>query len=111
MKLITEKIEGITIISSLPNVLDATNTMDFKEKVTNIIEKEYNVVLDMDDVRFIDSSGCGTLITCLRRVKNNGGDLKVCNVQKQVRTVFELVRMHKIIDIFNTKNEAIRSFQ
>ncbi|HON38502.1 MAG: STAS domain-containing protein [Desulfomonilia bacterium] len=110
MKLLTENIDGIVVISSLPKVLDASNAMEFKEGVFKIIEQSSQAVFDMSAVQFIDSAGCGSLITTLRRLKEAGGTLKLCDVPKQVRSVLELVRMHKIIDIYNTREEALRSF-
>ncbi len=110
MKFVVEDIDGITIISSLPKVLDASNAMDFKTDISRILDESTRVIFDMHNVKFIDSAGCGALIISLRRLKGSGGTLKLYDVQKQVRSVFELVRMHKVIDIFNTRQEAILSF-
>ncbi len=110
MKFTVENLDGITIISSLPKALDASNAMDFKADIGRILEESSRVIFDMSDLKFIDSAGCGALITSLRRVKGSGGILKLYDVQKQVRSVFELVRMHKVIDIFNTRQEALNSF-
>jgi len=40
-----------------------------------------------------------------------GGDLKLCSMSKQVQALFELVRMHRIFDIYNSKEDAVRAFQ
>jgi anti-sigma B factor antagonist len=105
-----ENIEGITVVSNLPNILDASNAIEFKTDISRVLDDNNQVVFDMCTLQFIDSAGCGALITSLRHVKNSGGALKLYNVQNQVRSVFELVRMHKIIDIFNTRQEALDSF-
>lgn len=110
MKFTVEDLDGIKVVSSLPKVLDASNAMDFKADMNRIIDECSRVVFDMSNVKFIDSAGCGALITSLRRLKGSGGSLKLYDVQKQVRSVFELVRMHKVIDIFNTRQEALDSF-
>jgi anti-sigma B factor antagonist len=110
VKFTTEEIEGIKIITSLPKVLDANSAMEFKSEMGRLIEGCTRMIIDMEHVKFIDSAGCGALITVLRQLKGSGGDLKLYNVDKQVRLVFELVRMHKIVDIFNTQQEAILSF-
>jgi anti-sigma B factor antagonist len=110
VKFTVEETNGIKIISSMPKVLDANNAGDFKADMGRILEGSAKVVFDMSNVNFIDSAGCGALITVLRQLRNSNGILKLYNVQNQVRLVFELVRMHKIIDIFNTQQEAILSF-
>jgi anti-sigma B factor antagonist len=68
-------------------------------------------VIDLSRLRFVDSSGLGAFISCLRKLNAKGGDLKLCGMSKQVRAVFELVRMHRIFDIFGTREEALRAFQ
>ncbi|MBN2298976.1 MAG: STAS domain-containing protein [Deltaproteobacteria bacterium] len=110
MKFNTEDIDGIFIISDLPKILDASNAIEFKTDIAKILENRPKVVIDMSTVAFIDSAGCGAMIATLRMLKGMGGALKIFAVQKQVRSVFELVRMHKIIDILNTREEAVDSF-
>jgi anti-sigma B factor antagonist len=65
----------------------------------------------MQHVQFVDSAGIGAIISCLKTLSANGGDLKLCNVAKPVRGLFELVRLHRLLDILNTKEEAVRAFQ
>ena len=110
MKFNTQDIDGVFLISDLPKILDAGNAMEFKAAMAELLENRDKVVIDMSTVSFIDSAGCGAMIATLRALKGMGGTLKVFAVQKQVRSVFELVRMHKIIEILNTKEEAIDSF-
>ena len=110
MELSTEKIGEITVVSVLTEVLDASNTEEFKKGFASIAEKNQNILLELSRVNFVDSSGCGSLLSCLRKVKSSGGELKVCGVQEAVRTLFELVRMDRIIDIFDSKQEAVKAF-
>ncbi|HOO37142.1 MAG TPA: STAS domain-containing protein [Deltaproteobacteria bacterium] len=111
MKLALEETSKIAVITALPNVLDAENAAEFKDEVTRILQGKTQVIFDMSTVHFMDSAGCGALITALRHVKDDGGVLKLYGVTSQVRRVIELVRMYKIIDIFETKKQAMRSFQ
>jgi anti-sigma B factor antagonist len=64
----------------------------------------------MAKVKFVDSSGLGALLSCLRQVNAEGGDLKICGLTKQVRVIFELVRMHRIFEMFNTREEAAKAY-
>jgi len=69
------------------------------------------VILDLSEVQFVDSSGCGAILGYLRQLNSAGGDLKLCTVSKPVRSLFELVRLHRILDIFNTRDEAAKSYK
>ncbi len=68
-----------------------------------------NVILDMRQVAFMDSSGLGLLVAFLRRVVTRGGDLKIVGLQPGVRVVFEITRAYKIFEIFDTVDEAAQS--
>ena len=76
-----------------------------------MLEAHAQIVFDLSRLAFVDSSGLGAFLSCLRHVHAKGGDLKLCSLLPPVRTLFELVRMHKIFDIFNNRDEALRAFQ
>ncbi len=90
--------------------LDASNTKEFKRDVAPVLESDPKLIFDLSKLQFVDSSGLGALLSCLRQLNSSGGDLKLCGMCKPVRALFELVRMHRIFEIFNTREEAIQAF-
>ncbi len=68
-----------------------------------------HAVLDLGEVEFIDSSGLGAAIALLKRVAERGGDLKLCGMNRRVRMVFEITRAHRVFDILNSVDDAVRS--
>jgi anti-sigma B factor antagonist len=106
----TEKSGDVTIVKIAVDALDSGNEKRFKKEVIPILEPNSKVVLDLSEVDFIDSSGLGVLLSCYRHVGAAGGDLRLCNLNEQVRTLFELVRMHRVFDIYDTREEALNSF-
>ncbi len=111
MELSKEQIDDILVITLKTEILDASNAKEFRSQTVQLLENSRKVVFDMTQVKFIDSSGCGTLLSCLRQLNGYGGDLKLSGVQKPVRTLFELVRMHRIIEIYDKNDDAVCSFQ
>ncbi len=105
-----EKSGEITIVTIAIDTLDSGNEKRFKKEVIPILEPNSKVVLDMSEVDFIDSSGLGMLLSCYRHVSAASGDLRLCNLNEQVRTLFELVRMHRVFDIYDSREEALQSF-
>jgi anti-sigma B factor antagonist len=103
--------EGVAVIALPFDELDASNAAEFKRAMGPILETQARLVFDLTRVRFIDSSGLGAFLSCLRRVNARGGDLKLCGLSKPVRTVFELVRMHRVFDIQPTRDAAVRRFE
>ena len=84
---------------------------EFKRDIAPVLQANTKVVLDLSRLRFVDSSGLGAMLSCLRQLSAKHGDLKLCGMSKQVRAVFELVRMHRIFDISGTKEEAVHAFE
>ncbi len=105
-----EKTGSVAVVLLPGETLDANNSKEFRASIDPVLDENDKVLFDMSDMRFVDSSGCGALLSCLRTLNARGGDLKLCNVSKPVRVLFELIRMHRIVDIFNSKDEAIRAF-
>ena len=108
MKIHSETINDIVVVDLLTDSLDAGNTREFRNAITPLINTDVTLVLNLETIKFLDSSGCGSILSCLRQLNAKGGDLKVCCLQKPVRSIFELVRIHRILDIFETREEAIR---
>jgi anti-sigma B factor antagonist len=109
MQLDIEKIpegKGAIIIVQSEN-LDAGNVKTFKEALQPQLTSFDNVLLDMSRLTFIDSSGLGALLYCLRTMNGKKGQLKLFAMAKPVQALFELVRMHRIFSIYNTREEAL----
>jgi len=107
---VTEKIGDIAVVLLPGKKLDAGNAQEFKTNVAPILRENAKIVFDLSNLDFVDSSGLGTIFSCLRQVTASGGDLKLCAMSKQVHALFELVRMNRVFDIYTTKDEAINAF-
>lgn len=106
-----EEYQGVLVLVPPYEALDVTVVQSFKKEMAARVENHSQVVLDLSSVQFVDSAGCGAILSCLRQINQKSGELKVCNVQKGVQTLFELVRMHRILEFYPTRKEALASFQ
>ena len=111
MNLTPETIGDVTLVVLPGEQLDASNAKEFKRDMAPLLEPCRRVIFDLTELRFVDSSGLGAILSSLRQLNANGGDLKLCGMSKPVRALFELVRMHKIFEIHETRDDAIRAFQ
>lgn len=110
MQFDTEVIGQHAIILNLNiHALDLSNVAEFKQNVLEAIKGQQMVMIGMDSVEFLDSSGLGTLLSILRNVKKDNGDLKLFGLTRPVQALFELVRMHRVFAIYNTREEALAS--
>lgn len=110
-ELLLERTDGAVIVTLVQTELDARTATGFRQQMAAVIEEHTQVILDMGPVRFLDSSGLGAILSVLKKVRKGSGELRICNAAKPVRRLFELVRFHRIVDILNTREEAIRSLR
>jgi len=111
MKLSIERTNNIAVVGIPGEDLDAQNAKAFKKAVTPLLEENLNFIFDLSELNFVDSSGLGAILSSLRHVNNTGRDLKLCGLSTPVRALFELVRMHRIFDIYNDRDEALLAYQ
>ncbi len=111
MEIAVDQIGSIAVATVPEDELDASNAGEFKRDIAPVLQANTRLVLDLSRLRFVDSSGLGAMLSCLRQLSAKNGDLKLCGMSKQVRGLFELVRMHRIFDIYGTKEEAIHAFE
>ena len=110
MDIVVNRLNGVAVATILVEDLDAGNANDFKRDIAPTLNAYPRLVLDLSRLRFVDSSGLGAFISCLRKLNAAGGDLKLCSLSPPVRAVFELVRMHRVFDIFDTPEQAVHAF-
>lgn len=100
---------GVLVLELREDNLDATNLREFKDTAMSLIQDQQRVVLDMAGVQFVDSAGLGALISLLRQLNSLNGDLALCEMSRTVRALFELMRMHRVFKIFESRVDAIHS--
>lgn len=106
------RIEGtnVLVIELREDNLDASNVNEFRDAMQSLMQDRTQVVLDMAGVKFVDSSGLGALISCLRQLNGRRGDFRLCEMSRTVRALFELMRMHRVFNIHDTRADAVASF-
>ena len=106
----TEKVGDILVVELPGKNLDASSSQEFKRDISPILEGNVKVVFEMARLEFVDSSGCGALLSCLKKVKGQNGELKICGLQDRVSDLLKLMRLERIFDIKLSREDAIRSF-
>ena len=104
-----------TIIMELIGRFDAFEVKqvhDSLDKILNTAQDEVVwVIVDFSKVNFIDSTALATLVKGMKQCRNTGGDLHIACLQKSVKIVFDLTRLDKVFQIFETLDEATAAFK
>ncbi|GGG61176.1 anti-sigma factor antagonist [Kocuria dechangensis] len=89
--------------------LNMVGAPKLREVVAEVVSGGSNhVVVDLGGTEFMDSSGLGALIGCLKLARQAGGDLRIANVRPQVQMVLELTSMNRVLTPYDTADEAFR---
>ncbi len=108
MKLNLEKSPGHVLITVLEERIDAHNSNELKGAILQSIEQgQPRIIVQLEKVRFIDSSGLGALLSGYKNAAAQGGKLVLTNIQQQVLSMFELTRLNRVFEIYRDVNEAL----
>lgn len=87
-------------------ILDGTKAGHFRQEISSLMESNVDIVLiDFQDVTFMDSSGLGALVLALKTVRAAGGKLFICSVNDQIKMLFELTSMDRVFEIFPSRED------
>jgi anti-sigma B factor antagonist len=111
MEMTNKHIDGITILQ-LRGSLDIYTAPLFESFFQNIdIDPIPRIIINLANIRFIDSRGLATLIIALKRCCQQQGDLALCGLRESISTIFELTNLDQVFTISATEQEAIAKMQ
>jgi len=91
--------------------LDADSVSSFKKVAYDLVDNGMTrFVIDCSTLNFIDSMGLGVLISLLRKVRQHEGDVKVASLSDEVKTIFEITRLHRLFDVYSDADTAVNRF-
>ena len=110
MNVTEEKINGFNVLFVKDERIDAHNSADLKDYILHMIEQgEVNIVVQLEQVRFIDSSGLGALLSGFKHAEAKSGKLSLSNIQHQVLSMFEITRLNRVFEIHTDLKEVFES--
>lgn len=102
--------EGVTILA-LKGRITVGEVTPVRDKITELVAAGHiQIVLDLQHVDYIDSTGLGNVVISYTQVKNAGGALKLLNLNKRNVELLALTRLHTIFEVFAEETDAVNSF-
>jgi anti-sigma B factor antagonist len=100
----------VTVVTPHGDV-DMAVSDEVRQRLVALVDQgRARLVLDLGGVMYIDSSGLGALVAAMKHARAAGGDIKVCTLESDVRSLFEMTRLNKVISVHGTRQEAIASW-
>lgn len=108
---IRKRYEGDVAILCLDGQLNLTSASTLKEASKELLDNETKkMVLNLEKVDFINSSGLGALVSILKDVRNARASMRISNLAPYVREIFDITQLSNIFEIFTDENKAIAGF-
>ncbi len=98
---------GAVVLEMTGSIRIGPNCQEIEQVVDDLIRRhETQVIFDLSGVPFVDSSGIGTIVRCLTKLKKLGGTLRLTGVKGMVEGVFKLTQIDRVIEIYPTASLA-----
>jgi anti-sigma B factor antagonist len=108
---IAEKRSNDMVICSVSGDIDINSSPQIRKSFDKIIDgKTMKIIINLSGVSYIDSSGLATLVEILKKTRNYGGKLRLSNLAAKVKSLFEITKLEKLFDIYDTEEEARTNF-
>jgi anti-sigma B factor antagonist len=112
MKISTRHVDGVTVLDLSGRITLGEGSVQLRDAVRDLLSKgQKEILLNLADVNYIDSSGIGELVSAFTAVRNQGGELKLLKLTKKVHDLLQITKLYTVFDIKDDEAEAIGSFK
>jgi anti-sigma B factor antagonist len=112
LKFTNREVDGVAVVALDGRIVLGEESNALREKVKGLVaESKKKIVLNMDNVTFIDSAGLGTLVASHHSAKAQGAALKLCHLGSKFQEVLQITKLLTVFDVYNTEAEAVASFK
>ena len=107
---VTEKY-GAAVVELKGNVMGGPEAQEFSDTLHSLLDEgKKNVVVDLSDVKFMNSSGLGMLISGFTTMKNGEGFFKLANATEKIESLLVITKLITIFENFDSVDAAVKSF-
>src|SRR5215469_5703154 len=108
----SREVDGVTVLDLNGRITLGEGSVQLREAIRDLISKgQKNLLLNLGDVNYIDSSGLGELESAYTTSKNQGANLKLLSLTKKVKDVLQLTKLYTVFDIYDDEASAIASYK
>ena len=108
----TRVVDGVVVLDLSGRITLGEGSVQLREAIRGLIAKgDKNILLNLGDVNYIDSSGLGELVSAFTTAKNQSAEVKLLNLTKKVHDLLQLTKLYTVFDIKDDEASAIASFK
>jgi len=111
LQMVEKELEGVTVLKLWGTIGLGEDSRRLREKMSELLSGDKKrLVLDLADVRYIDSAGLGTLVAVYTSAANRGAKVKLASLTKMIRTQLQITKLVTIFEVHETAEAAVKSF-
>ena len=111
VKLTSRQVGDVTVIDAVGRITLGEGASLFRDMLRDLAAKgEKKILLNLNEVSYIDSSGIGEMVSGFTSITNHGGQLKLVGLNKRVKDLLQITKLYTVFEVFDDEAEAIRSF-
>lgn len=111
MRIKTSEKYSAVIVELKGNVIGGPETEEFSKLLHSYLDEgKKNIVVDLSNVKFMNSSGLGMLISGFATMKNGGGSLKLAGATEKINSLLVITKLITIFENFDSIDDAVKSF-
>ena len=112
LKIASREVDGVAVLDLSGRITLGEGSVQIRDAIRDLIGKgQKNILLNLGDVNYIDSSGLGELVSAYTTAKNQDARLKLLKLTKRVHDLLQLTKLYTVFDIFDDEASAIGSYK
>jgi anti-sigma B factor antagonist len=105
------KVSGGVLVIEVDGQLIVGNRQELKQRVLDALETgDRKFLIDFSKTGYIDSSGLGVLVSLSKKIRDEGGDLRLAGLNEDLKTLFELTKLDTLFAITDSAQQALTAF-
>jgi anti-sigma B factor antagonist len=110
LELRDRRLGRVVVVKCAGRIVAGVEGQDFEAHITSLCAEHRDLVLDVADVAFVDSSGLGTLVRLMARIRRAGGDLKLCAPPPPLYHLLKITNLLPVFDVHQSDVSAVSAF-
>lgn len=111
VKLSNRQVGEVTVIDAVGRITLGEGASAFRDSVRSLAADGHKKLLvNLGEVSYIDSSGIGEMVSGFTTIANQGGQMKLLNLNKRVKDLLQVTKLYTVFEVFDDETAAVRSF-
>ena len=111
MNLRTRQVDQVTVLDLSGRIVLGEGSIQIRDAIKDLLAKgQKNILLNLSEVNYIDSSGLGELVSAYTSVRNAGGELKLLGLTKKVHDLLQITKLYTVFDVKDDEASAVSAF-